>query len=183
MFFPPNSTRLHITCSVNDEYNHFYNQESDMLLDRWYKLTIMQYRKSKEIEDGIINPGTFWHIYEIWIDNKKVHSVINYNARDWTGVSASIGTYWNVPVGRYRNFSFKENNQQPLAHHTINSHINKLFTDQYKMWNSFRDPTNALYCGYATFSGKHGKTCDHDNHGYQGSVFDCKSVLDKVCSI
>ena len=165
---------MHITCSVNDNFNHYYDQESDMLLDRWYKLTIMQYRKSKEIEDGIINPGTFWHIYEIWIDNKKVHSVINKNPRAWSGVRASISTTWPVPIGRYRNFSFKENNYQPLAHHTINPRINQLFVDQYKFWNNYRDSKTGLYCSQQSFSGHQGKTCgtDHKLWGqhYQRSV-------------
>ena len=83
---------LMIANNINANPNYLYNIIVESNANKWTNLKINQINK----------------IYEIKVDNKPVHRVVNLNPRKWRNVDLTIGNTYGTgnisDIGEYRNF-------------------------------------------------------------------------------
>eukprot|EP00091_Calanus_sinicus_P019245 TRINITY_DN474_c0_g1_i18.p1 TRINITY_DN474_c0_g1~~TRINITY_DN474_c0_g1_i18.p1 ORF type:complete len:187 (-),score=26.30 TRINITY_DN474_c0_g1_i18:82-582(-) len=84
---------LHVTSSINDNLNHFYNVQSMPIVEnKWFSVKI-----SQTLVDGK-------YIYEVFVNGDQVYTVENTKAQKFAPVKVFAGdNFWNAPEGKIRN--------------------------------------------------------------------------------
>ena len=136
---------MHICYWLND-WNECWDQPTDMALNQWYKIKILQRRADMEIEAGVVYGVV--HFYEIFIDGVLVYSQINRTPTEYSGVQVAMcSNRYEPPTGKFRNFVLNPDKPaENLNPHTINPELNQLFIDQYRFWSVFRHDGTGFYC-------------------------------------